>query len=897
MKRLLTPLLGMLLLAPALAAQAAPAEGDLVPRDGTIMYMVSDRPDALYRLFGTDARGNWRLRALAQKGLDAEAAKDMPEEDVRNSQAVLDYIFNSYESLAQVEIALVDATLDGPKYLAHLKAKPGKPLNGKPDFLKNWLTKKYEYRDVGYLLYRLDNEAGDKPEEGAAPEDGADKANERQKQYFGMNRYYVAEVGGNLLIANFESTIRESIDRWLDKDYSESLSARAEFAEWKQKREPHDLSVFVIGKEIQNLIERVMPSKEQAGIDTQKIYSEVDSWLNFREYRYIVCNLDYDAATRGFTMSAELRTRRQTKLLEKLSVAPGKFNMLKYVPQGTVVVGGAQLGDAKTTYNNLLELARDAEEVARAAMPRRKDDGRPPEPRRVEPDKPVEPPKEPPKKPGTEEDWLPKSIGPAGIAGDLAALLKAQAGEGEGEGEAEEQPSEVDGAIEQAEKMLQDYGTSLDEVLSVLGTEVVFFIKVEEAAAVQAYRRSVGDMMEAGTVGLLIALKDPKKAEAVIATARQKDPEGLFGGLEQVGYEGTMMQVSSKQPYGYAVTGDALLIAACMDAGAEDCTGPVIACLKSMLDSAKRTRTGGADFIAEGSKFVHFDMGLLARLEKTATSAQAKRLDRYARPPVGQSVTADLTDLTFSLRTRESKDGVEVALRVAGLPDLGAYLDGDSGKAIFEGGGNDQNSLSYSEENLRTLGRELRNRANKGVINLDEMLKAGDLRAGLLQSPFDTQWKGDRGKLGWITLDQVQRDETGELPKWVDKAAAEQVESNEKAGFRSFRLAEGNVTQWMKDYATGFIVVYQEKADTLGGHLVLYADGQVGWLSGDVFAQALKLNAEGKAVPAAERERTGNDQGALPKESRRAGEDREASKVGPKDKPKDDADGISRPAD
>ncbi|MCC6464873.1 MAG: hypothetical protein IT463_05980 [Planctomycetes bacterium] len=888
MKRLLSPLLGVLLLAPALSAQAAPKEGDLVPRDGTIMYMVSDRPDALYRLFGTDAKGNWRLRALAQKSLDAEAAKGMPEEEAREGQAVLDFIFNSYESLAQVEIALVDATLDGPKYLAHLKAKPGKPLSGQPEFLKSWLNKKYEYRDVGYLLYRLDN-APAKPGEG----EGAPEEAERQKQYFGMNRYYVAEVGGNLLIANFESTIRESIDRWLDKDYSESLSARAEFSEWKGKREPHDLSVFVIGKEIQNLIERVMPSKDQVGVDTQKIYSEVDSWLNFREYRYIVCNLDYDTATRGFTMSAELRTRRQTKLLEKLAIAPGKFNLLKYVPKGTVVVAGAQLGEPKDTYNNLLELARDAEQVARAAMPRRKDGGsKPPEPGSTDPKKPVEPPK----KPGSEEDWLPKSMGPVGIAEDLAALLKAQA-EGEDDAEAEEEPSEVDGAIEQAEEMLKGYGTSLDEVLSVLGTEVVFFVSVEENAAVQAYRRNVGDIMDAGTIGLLVALKDPKKAETIIAAAREKDPEGIFGGLEQVGYEGTMMQVSSKQPYGYAVTGDALLIAACMDRSAEDCSGPVIACLKAMLDSAKRTTTGKGDFIAEGSKFVHFDMGLLARLEKTATDAQAKRLDRYARPPVGQSLTADLTDLTFTLRTREAKDGVEVALRVAGLPDLGAYLDSESGKAIFEGGGSDQNSLSYSEENLRTLGRSLRDRANKGVINIEEMLKAGDIRAGLLQSPFDAQWKGDRGKLGWITLDQVQRDEKGELPKWVDKAAAEQVESNEKAAFRSFRLADGNVTQWMKDYATGFIVVYQEKADSLGGHLVLYADGQVGWISGEVFAEALKLNAEGKPVPAADRERAGDSQGALPKKPDSGREPAEARTPRPAEKPKDDADGISRPAD
>src|SRR5262245_38623482 len=99
-----------------LFSQAEPAEGDLIPRSGTLMYMVSDRPDILYRMFGADKDGNWRLRALAGENLDKELADKKPEE-AKAARDIVDYVFNGYESLAQVEIGLVDVTLDGPKYL------------------------------------------------------------------------------------------------------------------------------------------------------------------------------------------------------------------------------------------------------------------------------------------------------------------------------------------------------------------------------------------------------------------------------------------------------------------------------------------------------------------------------------------------------------------------------------------------------------------------------------------------------------------------------------------------------------------------------------------------------------------------------------------------------------
>ena len=93
----------------------------------------------------------------------------------------------------------------------------------------------------------------------------------------------------------------------------------------------------------------------------------------------------------------------------------------------------------------------------------------------------------------------------------------------------------------------------------------------------------------------------------------------------------------------------------------------------------------------------------------------------------------------------------------------------------------------------------------------------------------------------------------------MNKQAAETIEKNEKEGFRSFKLAEGKLAEHLNNYATGMIVLYQEKPDTLGGHMLLYADGQVGWLHAEALKQALDLNKEGKPVPAEDAWRGGGE--------------------------------------
>jgi hypothetical protein len=400
----------------------------------------------------------------------------------------------------------------------------------------------------------------------------------------------------------------------------------------------------------------------------------------------------------------------------------------------------------------------------------------------------------------------------------------------------------------------------------------------------------------------VIHLRDPKKAAEIIQRAREKDPQGVFRGMEAVGYQGVTFHVSPERPYGYAITKDALLISVTMADSAEEGTAPLVASLKSMVDASLKGERAG--FTAEGSKFLEIDWGAIARIERESIEANMRRLDRFARPPLDANVNAHMTDFTFALRTREAKDGIELAMRITGLPDFGAMFE-DTKALVFEGGGADREAFSYTEENLRAVNNVLRRKAEDGAESFDlaELVKSGALRAGHLQTPFDARWTGGRGNLGWTTLDQIKRDEDGKLPSWVNAETAATIEANEKAGWCAFRLAPGNVAAHVRDYTSGMIVLYQEKADTLGGHFVLYADGQFGWLHGSVLAQALKLNAEGKPVPAMDEVEDGGHGQSSGKGAKEAnpwlpgsGDNKESAKPPPPPR-RPDGDGIDRPTD
>lgn len=815
MKMMQAGILAALLCAPLLQAQAAPPKpGDLIPRAGTLSYAVSDRPEALYHVLGRDDEGQWRLRSFFYGMMRKEFEGREDSDEAQGARSILDYVFNSYESVQRAELGLLDVTMDGPKYVLLLHAREGTKIDPAPEFLADFVAGRSEFQGHEYLHYRVPGS-----EEEGSP------------NMFGMDRYYVASMAGGLIVSNFESSMRDVLERAGSGDYSESLSGRPEFKEWMENRTPHDLSLFVIAREVQNAIERVLPA-EQA-----ETYREVDGWLNLREYRYLVMDFDYDAASRGFTLAGSFKTRRQTPLLEKLAIEPAEFKLRRYLPADAVMTGGAQLGDAQTTFNNLKELAYDVERWAAEIMGPMGGG-----PREAWPEEFPEPMPPPPPEDGSE----PRSVNPL----DLLKAL-SQMGE-DGEEEAEDAPpGEVEQALAQLDEALGEYGTSLEEILGVIGSEIVFHVTpdFERAKANMSGPPGISDPVESASMGVVIGLKDVEKAREIIAKARELDSEGAFRGFEAVEHGAYKLNVSTEHEFGWAITDGALLICGISGLDSEDSSEAVMAGLAAMLD-ASRTTGGGDAFLARGSKYFHMNLGALAVMEAQLAAIFSERLDRWAQPAFSSSPTAAMNELQFSMRSIEHKDGVEVALRLTGMPDLWRFIDGDLG--MFGGGGAGHSAYNYGETNLRTLGMQLQNRAhNDASLDLEAMLESGAIRAGVLQLATDARWQGDVGTLGWVTLDQVTRDENGELPMWVDAEAAAMIEANEKEGFRSIKLAEGDIASWIKEGKEGFIVAMQEKPDTMGGHMLLYANGDTGWLHAKVLAEALKLNADGKPVPAA----------------------------------------------
>jgi hypothetical protein len=819
----------MIALALTSTALSAQAEGDLMPRSGTLAYMVSDSPDVVYRLFGKDNKGAWKLRSFAKTMME-KGVEDPKSEEARKMSSVHDYIFGSYEQLSKIEMGLIDVTMDGPKYLLVMHTKKPNGIDGDPDFLAEFKEGSDTHRDVSYIKYRA-----------SAPEDA---------NTFGMDRFYVAETKIGLLVSNFESTIRDAIDKLVDKTTDESLSGRKEFKEWVTKRGKHDFSMFIVGREIQNMIERLMPSEEQAGADYEGAYEDLDSWLSMREYRYIVFHGDYDESARGITVSAEFRTRRPTPLMEKLSIEAAEFKLLKYVPNDAVIRGGMQIGDAKNTFENLRAFANDmADSVAKIAEAQAGSDDT--ERKKDESDRDEnggegEESNSPPRK---DDDWLPKNF-----VLPLEEIMKGQdLGDGEETEESEEsETSEVEKALEKFDEMLAEYGTSREELLSTLGSEVIAFMTTDRDRALSASHEGFQNAVFSGSVGLIIGIKSAENLKLILANARERDPEGAFQGFEAIGYQGFMFNVSEQRPYGYCITEDALLVSVPLGVKEENAAPAVIAGLQAMAEATTRTGNGNDKFVSNSSKFMEVDLGAIFRLGSEIDKISSESLDRNAQPDFGDNPLAEITDLVISYRQKEFKDGAEVSLRVTGLPDFGRLLDKIPSGSSNDDSYADQNAYSYSESNMNMAMDAMMEHVNSSEdkIDVDAMVKSGTLRAGALQSPFDKQWKGDKSKLQWTTLSQVRRNEDGTLDEWVDEEAALMIEANEKAAWRSFKLNEGDIENWIKEYKAGFIVMYQEKPDTVNGHLVLYANGTTGWLHKNVFAEALALNKAGKPVPA-----------------------------------------------
>lgn len=796
------------LLATPLLAQGF-KHGDLLPRNDILTYAVSDRPQAVYRLFGKNAKGEWRIKAWPYEKLEEESKREGGDsEKVRQARAMMDYFYGALDNTARLEMGFLDVTLGGAKYVLVLHGAAGYSYNAKPDFLKELLKEELKIREQPVQVYEIKAEAD---------EEGEDKSDpKRARPAFeipGFDRFYVAQIQGGLVVTNFESSMHDVIERYTTKDYSESLSSREEFAKWRDARSPHDLSLFIVGREIQKAVERMLPDKKQTGgRDLDGAYTEADRWMQLREYHSITIDFDYDDARRGFAIDAKLTTRRKTRLLEQLAIAPSEFKLMKYLPGDAMLSMGAQLGDPAKTWERWVEFARDGERIAKMTMKETEEGATPREDM---------PPKE-------------KSV-------DLGKILQ-----GMQEGESHPAPGSFDENLRVLDEQLAKMGTSVKEILAALGSEIIGHVTAAPERTLAMGGRGMDDMFEYSHMGAIVAIKDAKSARDILTKIRTGgDP--AKDTFKTSTYSSFELHINADQSWGYCLTSDAVLISFTRP-GVQDAASHIESGLKRMLDAAKSTGVEDRKFLSPSSKFVRFDIGRGLAAHMELRKALSEKLDRYAEPLMDMDLEDAFRDTTLALRTVEDPMSVEVGLRAYGMPDFIGLFD-----SFFSGsrGESSRDAWRYSQDSLRELGRELGSHciSSRGDITLEGVVKDRKLRQGHLQTPFDSRWKGGYRKLGWTSLSQMRPNKEGKLPEWVDQEAVALVEANEKEGFVSYTLAQGDIRSWVNSGKEGFIVLYQTSAETLGGHLVLYADGQVGWLHASVMKDALALNAKGEPVP------------------------------------------------
>jgi hypothetical protein len=814
MNRLWMMTLCAVLVAGSAASQAHFGKGDLAPRDGTMLYMTSDRPEALAALFGKDEDGNWKLRNMIEKQLTGEL-ESMIEEDeqpdevtetmleqLEEMRGMINWAFEAYDSIASMEMVFTDVTLEGPKVLMMLHLKQGRSVEITPEFMAEMVLRTETYSGVRYVEY---GEAP--PEEDEWGMHGG----------MGLPSIYVAEHPQVLLLSNFETTLQEAIRTLVGGDFEESLSSRPEFNEWRNNRQRHDLSAFYVMREVQNTIERLLPPQDQAP-ELHDAYRKLDEWMQLREYTYVAYDIDLNEAERSITMSSEARTRRPTRMLTEFSVPAGPFQLLRYVPSDAYMVAGTQLKDANEMLESYKKLTRDFESLFEMLLGGMLGGGMEPWPGEEWPD----------------EDRM-DSVNPGGLPGTLE----------------DQAPSQIDEALAMIDEVLEAHGTSLAELLSQLGTEAVMFMEANpEAAKENAWGTpDMGDLIENSYFGFVLAIKDRARLlsiiERAIELAGEEHPE--VADITRGEIHGASLYLHDEAPFSIAVTDNALVILVAPHLMyAEDGTEKFLAKFREVLGGDRGT---SADHFGEVSSFVSFDLGQLARLEEQMVRELSESLDRAATPQLSPSLTGHLADMQIRIWDVQTPTSYRSTLKLTGMPDLRAMLDGEGGLFSAMTGSSPQFQYDYASHNLQLLHTAMVTHLSDETPDLDALVEGGHIRAGVLQTPFDSRWQGDSSKLRWMTISEVQRDEEGNLNPWINAAAAAMIEANEAQGFRSFRMAEGNVREWLSEMREGFIVAYQAAPETVGGHMVLYANGQVGWLHAKVLQDALALNAEGEAVP------------------------------------------------
>lgn len=603
------------------------------------------------------------------------------------------------------------------------------------------------------------------------------------------------EHKGHLYLCSADSVAQELADGLMNgSKEGESLQELERFRSWYFNRKGSGFEMWINAHEFRRWLQRIdggLPEEIMAA------YDEVDKLIELRTWQQFVIGLDYDTRYGVISHDVSIETRRPLPLFEKAQLKAASFGPIgKYVPESAVGVTGVQLGDVNGMIGRLradldrvlekfIEMDGGRERSAEAVPAVPDDDGRFRTPQGMEEEK-------------------------QGPFSQMLAELDSQ---------------------------LAEVGLSRTELLGAMTGGALAGV-VKPANADEGYRFGQDTPML-----FVLGLKDRevmiKALENVMASAKEQGSDRLVAIDTE---NGRLFYETAHCTSALLVTEDALLIAQLNSWPEDENDKTCINLIDSMVNAAKTDKQmqGVVGDLLKGTSTFFFGADLYSIIKgaEDIDRSESARLDRYSRPNFAKPAASFLDPgmaLTGVVTITERRIDFNVKLHKTWVPKL---ID----MAIASSKRHDPR-MEYAQQQLGTLYAHMQNSYVMGNQPLPStfaaMLAEGTIHKTMLQSPFDPQFENS-ASLQWFPGAGAMEPEMDDIPDArIVRAAAEK-------GFVSYTLVD---KPDLKAHGKWLIAAYETDANTAGGRLVLYSNGNVGWLHASVWEQALKLAAAGKEIP------------------------------------------------
>ncbi len=745
---------------------------------------------------------------LALSGLDQE--KPVEQNFIQQmfgpeAGKITEFFVQTLEPASRLDLALIDVSTSGPRVYLDITLKPGQSVDLKPSWLQEELGIKPEDGEINgipLVRYTIDR---DLPE------------------------LYAFSHQNHLYICFFESVVQDlcrGLSRGLEE--GESLAEQSRFREWYATRSNADIELWVNAYELRRWVERVLPS------DSSESYEQADGAIDLRNWKQFVLSINH--RSENFDIELKLESRKDIPLLKELALPQGNFARFDtLLPAETILVAAGNIGEPAPLWQRVQD---DLDSLSQLLLPIFEGPGR-------NYDKYDEDEKWDEIEPEAPEKWEDeKQAGP----GDE----KWEDEKWEDEKWEEEEWQENEREAPSLEEMVE----FANEVLEPLGLDFESSLELFEGSGVFGMTSKLSDSEPQEESRM--AEKFPLPFFALLPIHKvEKITEALEQLLEEGGEEFNLKKEDTYHYYTFEAEGfygivyphqDLLLLA--LSTSPEESL-ELFQIIERKRNAAGISASPFSPLLQESSQMTFgIKLGQLLQDYKTLDQQKLKKFSAYIDPhdcaktpfSLPKESASSTSTLGFSLDT--TPKSLRFKLSTTGL----SIVEGINSWLALESGPADR--LYYASSQLENLyekiNYEFRYEEDRFPASFDELLEAEVIRLAYLQSPFDARFV--QGAIPyWFTGDGLD-------DEWYqEEEGIAEVLASEAKGFRSYAMVPANIweqaSELSYDENDRVIVIYEEKANTFGGHMVLYASGRFGWLHKSNWEQAKALIAQGKPLP------------------------------------------------